>query len=351
MIPARRRGSDGGLRHALSQVLERRELTAGEARSAFEAILDGEVPASLLAAFLVALRMRGESVTELASFARVMRQRARRIRTDHAVVVDTCGTGGDGAGTFNVSTLVAFVVAAAGVPVAKHGNRSVSSLCGSADLLEGLGIRIDGPPEDAERGLRDTGLGFLYAPTLHPLVGRASVVRRELGVRTVFNLLGPLTNPAGARRQLIGVYDEGWVEKVALVLRELGSERAMVVHGGGLDEIALHEETTVAELRDGRVRVRRLCPEDAGLPRAAVHEIAGGDSATNVSLAVDVLDGTPGPRRNIVLLNAAAALMVAGRTDDLRQAVAMAADAIDSGAARAIVQRLRALAPYAGRRE
>ncbi|HET6278657.1 MAG TPA: anthranilate phosphoribosyltransferase [Candidatus Polarisedimenticolia bacterium] len=349
-MPARPRGGDGGLRHALSQVLAHRELTAEEARSALEAILDGEVPASLLAAFLVSLRMRGESVTELASFARVMRGRARRIRTDHAVVVDTCGTGGDGAGTFNVSTVVAFVVAAAGVPVAKHGNRSVSSRCGSADLLEGLGIRIDGPPEDAEAGLRDAGLGFLYAPTLHPLLGRASAVRRELGVRTVFNLLGPLANPAGAPRQLIGVYDGGWVEKVAHVLLELGSERAMVVHGGGLDEIALHDETIVAELRDGRVRMSTLCPEDAGLPRAALHEIAGGDSATNVAIAGDVLNGTRGPRRDIVLLNAAAALMVAGRTDDLRQAVAVAADAIDSGAARAVVQRLRALAPYAGRR-
>jgi anthranilate phosphoribosyltransferase len=343
-------GSEGVLRHALARVLDHHELTAEESGETFEAIIAGEVQPSLLAGFLVALRMRGESVTEVASFARVMRRRSRRIRTDHEVVIDTCGTGGDGAGTFNVSTLVAFVVAAAGVPVAKHGNRSVSSRCGSADLLEGLGIRINGPPEDAEKGLREAGFGFLYAPILHPLIGWASAVRRELGVRTIFNLLGPLTNPAGARRQLIGVYDERWVEKVALVLRELGSERAMVVHGGGLDEIALHDDTTVAELKDGEVRVRTLRPEDAGLSRAPLSEIAGGDRETNVALATAVLAGEPGPRRDIVLFNSAAALIVAGRVEDLRQAVAIAANAIDSGAARAIVDRLRAITPPAGRR-
>lgn len=350
MIVPQGRGNEGALHHALSRVLDHHELTASEAGAAFEAIISGEVPPSLLAGFLVALRMRGESVTEVASFARVMRRRVRRIRTGHAVVIDTCGTGGDGAGTFNVSTLVAFVVAAAGVPVAKHGNRAVSSRCGSADLLEGLGIRINGPPEDAERGLREAGFGFLYAPILHPLIGWASAVRRELGVRTIFNLLGPLANPADARRQLLGVYDVAWVEKVALVLRELGSERAMVVHGGGLDEIALHDETTVAELRNGEVHVRTLRPEDVGLSRAPLSEIAGGDRDTNVSLTNAVLAGEPGPRRDIVLFNSAAALMVAGRAEDLRQAVAIAAGVIDSGAARAIVDQLRAITPSAGRR-
>ncbi len=350
MTSSFRQGADGALHHALERVLQHRELTANEARCAFEAIMEGRAASSLLAAFLVALRMRGETVTEVASFARVMRQRARRIRANHSFVLDTCGTGGDGAGTFNVSTVVAFVVAAAGVPVAKHGNRSVSSRCGSADLLEGLGIRIDGPPEDAERGLREASLGFLFAPTLHPLVGRASAVRRELGVRTIFNLLGPLTNPAGAKRQLLGVYDAGWVERVALVLRELGSERAMVVHGGGLDEMALHAETTVAELRDGEVRILTLSPEDAGLRRAPLGEIAGGDRETNVSMTVALLDGESGPRRDIVLFNAAAALMVAGRVKNLHQGVEVAAKAIDSGAARAVVDRLRAIAPAAGRR-
>src|SRR5437867_8710533 len=253
--------------------------------------MDGLVPPARLAALLVALRMRGETVAEITEFARVMRERSTRVRCDAGVILDTCGTGGDGAGTFNISTLAAFVVTAAGVVVAKHGNRSVSSRCGSADLLEGLGIRVDVPVDTVERSLREVGIGFLFAPSLHGAMRHAAPVRRELGGRTVFNILGPLTNPAGARHQLLGVYDPGRLEVMAEVLRELGSERAMVVHGDGLDEITLHGRTRIAELRDGRVREGELTPEDAGLSRGGLEDMAGGADDANVAIVTSVLAG------------------------------------------------------------
>jgi anthranilate phosphoribosyltransferase len=267
------------------------------------------------------------------------------VRSDHPVLVDTCGTGGDGAGTFNISTLAALVVAGAGVPVAKHGNRSVSSRCGSADLLAALGIGLEAAPPVLERVLREAGIAFLFAPLLHGAMKHAAAVRRELGVRTVFNLLGPLTNPAGARHQLLGVYDPARVETLAEVLRELGSERAMVVHGDGLDEIALSGETRVAELRDGAVRVYTVGPEDAGLARCRRRDLLGGDAAHNAGIARRLLQGEPGPRRDAVVLNAAAALVVAGRAADLRDGAAQAARAIDGGAALAALERLRAACP------
>jgi anthranilate phosphoribosyltransferase len=318
-------------------------LSAAEARAAFEAIMDGRVAPARLAGFLVALRMRGETVTEIAEFARVMRERATRVRCGARVILDTCGTGGDGAGTFNISTLAAFVVAACGVVVAKHGNRSVSSRCGSADLLQGLGIRVEVPVATVERCLEEVGIGFLYAPALHDAMRHAAPVRRELGVPTVFNLLGPLTNPAGARHQLLGVYDPARLATLAEVLRALGSERALVVHGGGLDEITLHTTTEVAELRDDRVVLRVLAPEEAGLERARLDELKGGDVEQNVAIARGILEGARGPRRDVVLLNAAAALWVAGQAGDLREGVAVAAGAIDSGGALRVVERLRAL--------
>ena len=332
----------------LSAVVEGRLLSTAAARAAFEAIMDGRLPPARLAALLVALRMRGETVAEITEFARVMRERCTPVRCEAEVVLDTCGTGGDGAGTFNISTLSAFVVTAAGVVVAKHGNRSVSSRCGSADLLQGLGIRVDSAVETVERSLREVGIGFLFAPSLHQAMRHAAPVRRELGVRTVFNLLGPLTNPAGARHQLLGVYDPGRLEVVAEVLRELGSVRAMVVHGDGLDEITLHGRTRVAELAGGRVRVYEVTPEDAGLDRARLEDLAGGDVARNVGIARRILDGERGPRRDVVLLNASAALVVAGKAEDLRAGVELAARAIDSGGASSVVERLRALCPMEG---
>ena len=336
---------DDALQGIVARLVEGSRLRRQEARDVFEGIMDGRLPPARLAALLIALRMRGETVTEITEFARVMRERATRVRCEAKVILDTCGTGGDGAGTFNISTLTAFVAAGAGVVVAKHGNRSVSSRCGSADLLQGLGIRADVPVETAERSLREIGIGFLYAPRLHEAMRHAAPVRRELGVRTVFNLLGPLTNPAGARHQLLGIYDPGRLEIVAEVLRELGSERVMVVHGEGLDEIALHGRTRVAELDRGEVRVREIVPEDAGLGRARLQDVLGGEPGENVRIARGILDGERGPRRDVVLLNAAAALLVAGRATDLVQGARQAAEAIDSGAARDVVERLRALCP------
>ena len=341
-------GDDDALRAALARVLDGGTLEAEAARSAFEAIMDGHASPARLAAFLVALRMRGETVTEIASFARVMRERATPVRADADGLLDTCGTGGDGSGSFNISTLAAIVAAAAGAKVAKHGNRAVSSRCGSADLLQGLGVRVDAPVENIERAIATIGLGFLFAPALHGAMKHAAPVRRDLGVRTVFNLLGPLTNPAGARRQLLGVYDVAWVGPIARVLLELGSERAMVVHGAGMDEIALHDRTRVAEVRDGSVKEYDLAPEDVGLKRARIEELAGGDTRDNARIARRILDGECGPRRDIVLLNSAAALVIGGRAEDIADGLARAATAIDSGDAMRVVERLREICPVEG---
>jgi anthranilate phosphoribosyltransferase len=338
-------GEGRELLEELEIVLRGQVLAEEQARSAFEAIMDGVVPPSRLAGFLVGLRMRGETASELAAFARVMRERVTRVRSDRAVLLDTCGTGGDGAGTFNISTLSALVAAGAGAAVAKHGNRAVSSRCGSADLLEALGIQVDTPVALVERSLRDAGIGFLFAPALHGAMRHAVPVRRELGVRTVFNLLGPLTNPAGARHHLLGVFGPAWAETLAKALQELGSERAMVVHGAGLDEIALHAETHVAELHQGTVRTYTIAPEDAGLRRAPLQEVAGGGPAQNAAIAAEVLAGRPGPRRDIVLLNAAAALIVAGIAADFREGATLAARAIDSGEAGRVLESVRVIAP------
>ncbi len=337
------KAADDAVQAVLPRVVDGGGLSAAEARAAFEAIMDGRVAPARLAAFLVALRMRGETVSEIAEFARVLRERATPVRCGSRVILDTCGTGGDGAGTFNISTLAAFVVAASGVVVAKHGNRSVSSRCGSADLLQGLGIRVEVPVATVERCLEEVGIGFLYAPALHDAMRHAAPVRRELGVRTVFNLLGPLINPAGARHHLLGVFDPAWLGPVAEVLRALGSERALVVHGGGLDEITLHTVTQIAELRDGRVIPGSLAPEEAGLGRARLEDLRGGDVDQNVAIARGILEGLRGPRRDVVLLNAAAALRVAGKAVDLREGVSLAAAAIDSGGALRVVDRLRVL--------
>ena len=330
----------------LRKAVEGRRLDAREAGAAFDAVMDGSVSPSRLAALLVALRMRGETVEEIAAFARAMRARALPVRSRHADLLDTCGTGGDGAGTFNVSTVAALVVAAAGVPVAKHGNRAVSGRCGSADLLEGLGVRADLAPEEAAACLDDLGFGFLFAPRLHPSMGHAAAVRRELGVRTVFNLLGPLANPAGARRQVLGVYDPAWVEPVARVLVELGASRALVVHGSGTDEIALHGDTLAAEVRDGTVTVRTLRPEDAGLGRAPLEAIAGGEPPAQVDAARRVLQGERGPRRDVVVLNAGAALWVADRAADLREGTRLAAATLDRGSAAELLEGLRRRTPH-----
>jgi anthranilate phosphoribosyltransferase len=313
-------------------------LSQQEAESAMEEILSGGAGEDSIVALLSALRNKGETIEELVGFARAMRHHATPIFSDssrtEALLVDTCGTGGDASGTFNISTTAAFIAAGAGVRVAKHGNRSISSRCGSADVLEALGISLDVRPERVGAAINEIGIGFLFAPALHTAMRHAMSARRRLG-RSAFNLLGPLTNPAGARAQIAGVFSADVVEKVASVLAELGVERAFVVHGaGGLDEISLAGETKVGEVRGGVVRVYEITPEDFGLGRAPISAISGGDAAHNAALIQAILSGEPGPRRDIAIANAAAALVAAGRAADFLEGARVAAESIDSGAAR-----------------
>src|SRR3989440_5760582 len=309
---------------AVRALVERRDLSRIEAAAAMEAIMSGAATNAQIAAFLTALRMKGETVEELIGFAQVMRQKVVRIRTradevaaltgtDREMLIDTCGAGGDAAGTFNVSTATAFVVAGAGLKVAKHGNRSVSSLCGSADVVETLGISLDLTPAKVARCVDEVGIGFLYAPLLHTAMKHVMAARREMGVRTGFNMLGPLTNPAGANAQVIGAYSPALTEPLARVLAELGTHRAFVVHGAaGLDEISNTGESRISEVREGVVRTFTVRPEDFGVPRASIGDLLGGDREQNAEIIRAILAGEPGPRRDIVLMNASAALVAGG---------------------------------------
>jgi anthranilate phosphoribosyltransferase len=322
----------------LHRVAQRENLSAGDAQAAMDAILAGEATHPQIAGFLVAMAMKGETVDELVGFARAMR--ARAVPIDHglngAPLVDTCGTGGDGSGTFNISTLVAFVVAGAGVRVAKHGNRSASSLCGSADLLESMGIDIAMPPEECARAIREIGIGFLFAPAIHTAMKHAHPVRVELKMRTVFNLLGPLTNPAGAARQIVGVPRSELTEPIARSLMLLGSARAWVVHGAdGIDEISTTGYTKVSECRDGAVNTFYIHPSDFGVSKAAPEALRGGDAEQNAAIIREVLDGRSGAHRDVVALNAGAALFIAGKAISVADGIRVASTAIDSGAARA----------------
>jgi len=342
------------IHEALEKIVGGENLSRVEAEAAMEEILCGRAGDALIAALLVALRMKGETVDELVGFATSMRRHAAPIFTSiklppEEALADTCGTGGDASGTFNVSTAAAFVVAGAGVRVAKHGNRSISSRCGSADVLEQLGVRIDLAPERVARAIEEIGVGFLFAPAMHAATRHAMPARRALGMRTVFNLLGPLTNPAGASVQVVGVYEARLTELLARALGELGVRRAFVVHGaGGLDEISIAGETCVAELRDGKVRAYIVTPEDFGLRRAPLEAIRGGDAQQNAEIIHKVLGRSMlyrdhGPHREIVLANAAAALVAAGRATDFIDGARRAAESIDSGAAR---ERLEALVAF-----
>ena len=339
---------------ALRTLVDRRDLTRLEAAAAMEAIMSGAATNAQIAAFLTALRMKGETVEELIGFAQVMRQKAVKVRasgadlaqtgTDREMLIDTCGTGGDASGTFNVSTATAFVVAGAGLKVAKHGNRSVSSLCGSADVVETLGISIELSPQKVARCVDEVGIGFLYAPLLHTAMKHVMAARREMGVRTVFNMLGPLTNPAGANAQVIGVYSPALTEPLARVLAELGTIRAFVVHGAdGLDEISNTGESHIAEVYEGVVRTTRVRPEDFGLARAVIGDLQGGDRQENAEIIRRVLGGEPGPKRDIVLMNAAAALVAGGKARDFKEAVELAAHSVDSRAAARKLEALVAL--------
>jgi len=335
------------LAEAIRKVERREHLTRREAEAAMEELLSGRATDTRIIALLAALRAKGETVDELVGFAVAMRRYAQPIFNSGrapGMLVDTCGTGGDAKGTFNISTVAAFAVAGAGVRVAKHGNRSFSSHCGSADVLEALGLNLGAPPERVGAAIEQVGIGFLFAPAVHTAMKHAAAARRQLGGRTVFNLLGPLTNPAGTSAQVMGVFDAGLAERLASALAILGVERAFVVHGAdGLDEISLSGETHVAEVEHGAVRSYRVAPEDFGLKRAPLEALRGGDAPENARIIRLVLEGEPGPRRDIVLANAAAALVAAGLAEDFREGARVAARAIDSGAA---LRKLEALIAF-----
>ena len=322
------------IQEALAKVVQKIDLQESEMAQAMEEIMEGKATPAQLGALLTALRMKGETVEEVTGAARIMRQKATRIDARSSVIVDTCGTGGDGRKTFNISTTTAFVVAAAGLTVAKHGNRAVSSSCGSADVLEALGVRIDVPPEVVEECLQQIGIGFLFAPRLHGAMKYTLGPRRELGLRTLFNLLGPLTNPASATAQLIGVYDPKLTEMFAGVLRNLGTRRAFVVHGSdGLDEATVTGETRVSELKEGRIITYNIHPMEFFGEAFGPEELAGGDAPTNAAITRAILAGKDGACRKIVLLNAALAISAGGGAETIQEGVRVAEDSLDSGAA------------------
>ena len=327
---------------AIGRVVEGKSLTEEEASAAMEEIMRGEATPAQIAAFITALRMKGETIEEITGCAKAMRQHATSIATVNPATVDTCGTGGDGGKTFNISTTAAFVVGGGGVPVAKHGNRSVSSRCGSADLLRALGIEIEIEKEKVEECLREVGIGFLFAPLLHRAMKYALGPRREIGIRTIFNILGPLSNPAQVKAQILGVFAANLTEKLAHVLGKMGSHHALVVHGmDGLDEITTTAPTQISEWKDGEVRTFLWEPEEVGIQRANPQDLAGGGPEENAQITLQILKGEKGPRRDIVLLNAAAGLIVGGRARNFEEGMKIAADSIDSHLALAKLEALK----------
>ncbi len=342
------------IKEAIAKVIEQQDLTEGEMVDVMDQIMGGEATPAQIGAFITALRMKGETVAEITGAAKVMRSRATPIRVgavvdldreeinaDRETIIDTCGTGGSGTKTFNVSTAVAFVVAGCGLKVAKHGNRSISSACGSADVLEQLGVNLEVAPETVEQCIDKIGVGFLFAPALHGAMKHAIGPRREVGIRTIFNILGPLTNPAGADRQVLGVYQESLVEPMAKVLCGLGCKRGFVVHGmDGMDEITMTGPTRVAEIRDGAVSISTIEPEDFGLTRCKLEELQGGDAVRNAEIITAILNGESGPHRDIVLFNAAHALVAAGVAENIVDGLHKAAASIDEKRAKGKLEEL-----------
>lgn len=330
------------IQEAIAKLIDRQHLNRAEMVGVMTQIMSGEATDAQIGAFLIGLRIKGETVDEITGAASVMREKATPIATTHTVVVDTCGTGGDHSGTFNISTTVAFVAAGSGLCVAKHGNRAATSQSGSADVLKALGVKIDASPEAVSRCLNEVGIGFLFAPALHGAMKYAIGPRREIGARTIFNALGPLTNPAGAKRQVMGVYGLALTETLANVLNALGSERAFVVHGlDGLDEMTLTGATHVSELHAGQISTYDIHPEDVGLSKAQTSDLAGGDPDENAQMTLRILKGQAGPKRDIVLLNSAAALVAGDKATDLRDGIRVAAEVIDSGKALAKLEALK----------
>lgn len=332
---------------ALKEILAGRSLDRPATEELFGQLMDGQLSDAMKSALLVALAMKGETAAEIAGAAAAMRRRVVNIPHGQAHLVDTCGTGGDGKGGFNVSTCAALVLASAGAKVAKHGNRSVSSRSGCSDLLAALGLAVDLSPEDAARAIEEVGIAFLFAPRMHPAMKEVMPVRRELGVRTIFNLLGPVTNPAGARRQLVGVYAAPLVATIAEVLRELGTEHAMVVHGDGYDEITTTGVTRVAEVRGGKIESYELHPRDFGLAEVGPAQVQGGSPEENAAAARRLLAGAPGPLSDLVALNSGAAIYVAGLAPDLEAGVAIAQKLLEEGAPLRKLDQLKAFRPSA----
>jgi anthranilate phosphoribosyltransferase len=329
------------IKEALSKIVSGSDLTMAEAREVMSEIMRGEATQAQIGAFLTALRMKGETVDEIAGCAQAMRESAIAVKPKRNQLVDTCGTGGDGKGTFNISTTVAFVAAGAGLAVAKHGNRSVSSKCGSADLLQALGVNLELTPEQVARCIDEVGIGFLFAPKLHPAMKHALAPRREIGLRTIFNILGPLSNPAQAKRQLLGVYDGDLTELMAQVLLALGAEHAFVVHGAdGLDELSVTGQNKISRLHNGHIETYYLDPQDLGLPRAKLSDLAGGSVEDNAAITKALLAGEDGPKRDVILLNAAAVLIAGGKASSFSEGLKLAAEDIDNGSAQRRLHQL-----------
>jgi anthranilate phosphoribosyltransferase len=329
------------IKETISKVVDGENLSADEAYRVMTEIMQGQATDAQIAAFITAFRLKGETVDEITGCTRAMREKATKINTSSENVVDTCGTGGDGKHTFNISTAAAIVSAAAGAVVAKHGNRSVSSKCGSADVLKELGVNIEIDKEKVEQCIDEIGIGFLFAPLMHKAMKYAIGPRREVGIRTVFNILGPLTNPAGARAQLLGVYDGALTEIMAGVLKNLGSKHVFIVHGeDGLDEISISSATKVSELKDGEIKTYKIQPEDYDIPLADLESILGGGPEENARIIREIFDGAPGPRRDIVVLNSAAVITAADITGSLEDGMTLAAQIIDNGKAKEKLQQL-----------
>jgi anthranilate phosphoribosyltransferase len=329
------------IKEALSKIVSRNDLTMAEAREVMREIMKGEATQAQIGAFLTALRMKGETADEIAGCALAMRESAIAVKPKSNQLVDTCGTGGDGKGTFNISTTVAFVAAGAGLAVAKHGNRSVSSRCGSADLLQALGVNLELTQEQVAQCIDEVGIGFLFAPKLHPAMKYALGPRQEIGLRTIFNILGPLSNPAQAKRQLLGVYNSDLTELIAEVLRTLGAEHAFVVHGAdGLDELSVTGQNKISRLYDGYIETYYLDPQDLGLPRARLSDLAGGSVEENAAITKALLVGANGPKRDVILFNTAAVLIAGGKASSFSEGLGLAAEAIDDGSAQRKLHQL-----------
>ena len=335
------------IQEAIAKLVEKKNLTQQEAEQVMNEIMEGKATDAQIAAFLISLRMKGETIEEITACAKIMREKSSSIKPKADYLVDTCGTGGDKSGTFNISTAAAFVAAGAGVSVAKHGNKSVSSKCGSADVLAALGVNIQLEPKMVEKCIEETGIGFMFAPLFHPAMKYVVNARKETGVRTVFNILGPMTNPAGAKSQVIGVFNPALMKDIANVMKNLGSRHVMVVNGDGLDEITIAGKTKVAELKDNKTRVYDINPEDYGFDISPLNEILGGDAQENANIITEVLKGAKGPKRDVVLLNAGAAIYVSGKALSLKEGIEAAKKSIDSGEA---LKKLEALKEFTNKK-